>query len=99
MDDLAHYLRLFNSAMAGLVCGLCFLRMEWRPQDPARAARIVGLALICVATAWGSFAFRDIPFKPWVPFVSLGLIFCVYGMRRPAAGEPRYKADENRKKF
>lgn len=92
--NFSYWLRLLDVLLAGLVFGLCLLRVNWDHANRARNARIAGLGLICLAIGWGSFYRRYDEFRPWVPFLTAGLVFCLYGMRRPAAGEPHFKGNE-----
>lgn len=88
-----YWLRMINTLLAGFVVGLCFLKVNWDYLNRARNTRIAGLGLLCIAIAWGSFALRHDVFNPRVPLTTLGLLLCVFGMRRTAAGEnnPRKK--------
>lgn len=85
--NFVYTLRLLNAVLAGLVCGLCFLRVGWDKANQARNARVAGLGILSVAIAWGSFARIHDVFKPWLPLVTVGLVLCLYGMRRHAPGE------------
>lgn len=80
-------LRMINTVLAGLVAGLCVLRVGYDPRNNARNARIAGLGLLTIAIAWGSFAKVHDVFRPWLPLVTAGLLLCLYGMRRQAPGE------------
>lgn len=87
MDGIHHYLRLLNVLIAGLVLGLCFLKVNWDRENKARNTRIIGLAIICLVIAWGSFARRNEVFNIRTPILTVGLAFCLFGMRLQALGE------------
>lgn len=89
--SLGYVLRLVDTGLAGLLVGLCVLRFHRDFENRARNARIAGLGLICLAVAWGSFYRRNDDFRPWLPFLTVGLLLSVWGMRRPASGEPFFK--------
>lgn len=89
---MVYWLRMFNTLLAAGVVGLCFLKAAWDSPNQARNARVTGLGIICLAIALGSFERRHDVFNYRIPMITVGLLFCIYGMRRTAAGEkPRYK--------
>ena len=85
--DLALYLRLANCLFAGLVAGLCYLKLENSHPDKARNYRIAGLGMLCLAISLGSFATRHDAFNYRLPMITVGLGLSFYGMRRMAIGE------------
>ena len=85
--DLVYALRILNCVLSGIVAGLCFLKLENSHPDKARNYRIAGLGVLCINIAWGSFALRNSVFNYRVPLTTAGLLLCLHGMRRMAAGE------------
>lgn len=85
--DPVYWIRVVNAVLAGFLVGLCFLKVSWSHVDHPRSARILGLGLLCVAIGWMSLARLGQAYKPWLPVITIGLLFCFYGMRRRAPGE------------
>lgn len=85
----AEWFRVVNAMLAGLICGLCFLRSDYERtgEDRYRVARIVGLGVICLAVVFGSFVNLHNAFNIRVLMITVGMSLALYGMANTSKGE------------
>lgn len=91
--SLAEALSLLNAGLAGLLVGMCALQTNWRYVNRIRNSRILGTAILNIGVLWFSLDNRVDPLRPWVPFVTLGLIVSIYGMKNAVNESSQQLAD------